>query len=219
MDLTVDITKLQNYAKIKQTSDLTNAILRGGIDFAYCRKELDLGKTSGSNLIFRSDKSRRNQYFKDNEFFDVKNKKPKNVQIYSAYKELKHRALKFLTADWNSLIKSYTVKLSNDLKFLTRFLNDVNKGFMDEYAKEFERKNIIFVHDPNCKSGYIRFKFDFTREYIKQFLLSFSLPDFNKFVHESIKHKIKTDLASKTRQIFKSTKLCFYIYIPWKTSI
>ena len=33
VDLTVDITKLPNYTKIKQTSYLANAILRGGIDF------------------------------------------------------------------------------------------------------------------------------------------------------------------------------------------
>ena len=57
---------------------------------------------------------------------------------------------------------------------------------MDEYAKEFDRKNIIFVRDLNRKSWYIPFKFDFTREYIKQFLLSFSPSDSNKFVHESI---------------------------------
>ena len=53
-------------------------------------------------------------------------------------------------------------------------------------------EKIIFIHDSNCKSGYIKFKFDITKEYIKQFLLSFSPPDFSKFVHESIKGKIKT---------------------------
>ena len=52
VDLTVDITKLPNYAKIKQTSDLANKILRGGVDFGYSRKELVLGKTSRFNLIF-----------------------------------------------------------------------------------------------------------------------------------------------------------------------
>ena len=88
MDLTVDITKLPNYAKIKQTSYLANAILRDGVDFGYGRRELVLGITSGSNLIFRSDKSRRDQYLEDVEFFDVENK-PKNVYIYSACKELK----------------------------------------------------------------------------------------------------------------------------------
>ena len=89
------------------------------------------------------------------------------------------------------------MKLSYDLKFLTRFLNDANEGLMDDLAKEFDRKNIIFVRDPNHKSGYIPFKFDLTKEYIKQFLLNFSPPDFNKFAHESIKDKIKTDPNSK----------------------
>ena len=67
---------------------------------------------------------------------------------------------------------------------------------MDEYAKEFDRKNIIFVRDPNLKSGYIPFKFDLTKEYIKQFLLSSSPPDFNNFFQEGIKDKIKTDPTS-----------------------
>ena len=52
-------------------------------------------------------------------FFDVENKK-------------QDIGLKFLAANQNSPIKSYTVKLSDDLKFLTRFLNDINKCFMDE---------------------------------------------------------------------------------------
>ena len=52
------------------------------------------------------------------------------MHVYSAQKELKGR-LKFLTTDRNSPIKSHAVKLRNDLKFLTRFLNDVNEGFMD----------------------------------------------------------------------------------------
>ena len=67
---------------------------------------------------------------------------------------------------------------------------------MDEYAKEFDGKIIIFVCDSNRKSGYIPFKFDLTKEYIKQFLLSFSPPHFNKFVPESIKDKIKTGSTS-----------------------
>ena len=132
------------------------------------------------------------QYLEDVEFFDTENKKSKNVHIYSAYQELKDRGLKFLATDQNSLVKSDTVKLSDDLRLLTRFLNKENEGFMDEYAKEFDRKNIILICDSNHKSGCIPFKFDLTKEYIKQFLLSFSPPDFNKFVHESIKDKIKT---------------------------
>ena len=60
-------------------------------------------------------------------FFDIENKKTKNVHIYSAYLKLQDRGLKFLTNDRNSLIKIYSVKISDDLKFLTRFLNDMMK--------------------------------------------------------------------------------------------
>ena len=91
VDLTVDITRLPDYAKIEQTSDLANALLRGGVDFGYRRKELVHGKTSESNLIFQSHKSRRDQYFKEVEFFGVEDKKQKNIHIYSPYKELNNR--------------------------------------------------------------------------------------------------------------------------------
>ena len=83
---------------------------------------------------------RRDQYLEDTEFFYIENKKPKKVHIYSAYQDLKDNNLKFLTTDQNSPRKRYTVKLSNGLKFLTKFLNDINEGFMDEYAKKFMAK-------------------------------------------------------------------------------
>ena len=52
VDLAVDITKLPNYAKIKQTADLANATLRGDINFGYGRKELVLGKLVDLTLCF-----------------------------------------------------------------------------------------------------------------------------------------------------------------------
>ena len=67
---------------------------------------------------------------------------------------------------------------------------------MDEQAKEFDSKNVILLGDINPKMGSIAFKFDLTKQYIKQFLLSSSPPDFNDFVHESIKDKIKNDPTS-----------------------
>ena len=61
------------------------------------------------------------------------------MHIYSAYKELKDRGSNFLTADQNSPLKSYTEKVSDVLKFSTRFLNDVNKGFLSECVNKFDR--------------------------------------------------------------------------------
>ena len=117
--LTVDIANLPNYAKIKQTSDQVNAILRGIIEFGQSRKKRTLGKTSVSILYFVLTNLEGINTLKTLNFFDVENKK-------------QDRGLKFLATNQNSPIKSYTVKLSDDLKFLTRFLNDINKCFMDE---------------------------------------------------------------------------------------
>ena len=103
-------------------------------------------------------------------FFILKIKNYKTYIFNQYTNSLKKRGVKLLITDQNSLIKSYTVKLSNDLKFLTRFLNDTSKGFIDEYANQFDRKNIIFFRDPNRKLGCIPFKFHLTKEYINQFL-------------------------------------------------
>ena len=63
---------------------------------------------------------------------------------------------------------------------------------MDEYRKVFDSKNVTFFCDPNIKSGCTSFKFDLTKEYLKEFLISSSPPSFNKFVHESIRNNVKT---------------------------
>ena len=75
MDLTVNIANLPNYAKIKQTSDLVNAILRGSIKFGYGRKERTFGKTSVSALYFVLTNLEGISTLKTLNFFDVENKK------------------------------------------------------------------------------------------------------------------------------------------------
>ena len=96
--------------------------------------------------------------------------------------------LKFLNTNRASLLKSYTVKLSKDLKFSTRFFNNSTESFIDSYMQEFDKNNVIFV----CKfdgfdiNSIYPFKFDFRKEYIKQFLLSTSTPLFKNFVQNSI---------------------------------
>ena len=52
VDLTVDITKLPNNTKFKETSDLVNATLRGGIDFGYGKKNMALEKLVDLALCF-----------------------------------------------------------------------------------------------------------------------------------------------------------------------
>ena len=155
-------------------------------------------------------------------FLLLKKTTTKNIHIYSAYKELKDRGLKFLITDQNSPIKSYTVKLSSDSKFLTRFLNDITEIFIEQYTKEFDRKNVIFIRDINRKSGYIPFKFDLTKEYIEQFLLSFSSHDFNDFVFKSIRDKTATEPSSciiGTDQKYLKASNSVIMYIDSRTLI
>ena len=168
VDLTVNITKPPKYNKIKEIHNLVAVILRSGIDFSYGKKALTLaGANSGKNAAFKSDKSRRSKFIERVEFFDVISRKTKDIYIYSPYKELKEILLKFLNIDCASLLKNYTVKLSNDLKFLTRFFNDFTESFVDSYGRESDKNNVIFVckfDGSGINSGLLPFKLDFTKE-------------------------------------------------------
>ena len=123
VDVNVDITKLPNYAK---SNKQTSAILRGSI-LGMVEKNWHLEKLADLTLYFDLTNLEEINTSKILNFFDIENKKTKNVHIYSAYLKLQDRGLKFLTNDRNSLIKIYSVKISDDLKFLTRFLNDMMK--------------------------------------------------------------------------------------------
>ena len=212
--MTCYITKLPKYDKIKEIHNLATVILRGGIDFSYGKKALTLVEAnSGKYATFKSDKSRRSKCIERVEFFDVESRKTKAIYIYSPHKELKEIGLKFLNTDRASLLKSYTVKLSNDLKFWTRFFNDSIESFIDTYAREFDRNNVIFVRkfdSSGISSGLIPFKFDFTKEYIKQFLLSTSPPSFKNFVQKSIESKTQTSRVITTFTKFIKEKKGYY---------
>ena len=87
------------------------------------------------------------------------------------------------------------VKLTDDLKFLTRFFNNFAENLIDSYARGFDRNNIIFFTNfgVDVNSGLILFKFNFAKEYIKQFLLNNSTSlVFKIFVQKSIKSEMQT---------------------------
>ena len=98
--LTVNITNMPKYDRIKEIHNLANVILSGGIDFNYGKKVLTLAKASGGrSTTFRADKRRRSKYIEKVEFFDVASKKTKEIYIYSPYKELRKKGLLFLNSD------------------------------------------------------------------------------------------------------------------------
>ena len=76
------------------------------------------------------------------------------------------------------------VKLTDDLKFLTRFFNNFAENLIDSYARGFDRNNVIFFTNfgVDVNSDLILFKFNFAKEYIKQFLLNNSTSLVLKFL-------------------------------------
>ena len=65
-------------------------------------------------------------------------------------------------------------------------------------------------------------KFDFTKEYIKKFLLNFSSPDFNGFALKSIRDKTTTEPTSRiisTREKYLKALNPVTMYIDFRTFI
>ena len=143
IDLTVDVTKLPQFDKIKEISDLSNAILANGVDFGYKKNAVQL--TFGNKTYyFRINKINRSSYIENTEFSNYNLKKKRLVYVYSPYKELAGDGMKFERTNDSSPFTSYTIKLVDDSTHLTKTL-DISNNFIDELAKVYDRKNLIFM--------------------------------------------------------------------------
>ena len=143
IDLTVDVTKLPQFDKIKEISDLSNAILANGVDFGYKKNAVQL--TFGNKTYyFRINKINRSSYIENIEFFNYNLKKKRLVYVYSPCKELAGDGMKFERTNDSSPFTSYTIKLVDDSTHLTKTL-DISNNFIDELAKVYDRKNLIFM--------------------------------------------------------------------------
>ena len=143
IDLTVDVTKLPQFDKIKEISDLSNAILANGVDFG-CKKNAVQLTFGNKTYYFRINKINRSSYIENIEFFHHNLKKKSLAYVYSPYKELAGDGMKFERTNDSSPFTSYTIKLVDDSTHLTKTL-DISNSFTDELAKVYDRKNLIFM--------------------------------------------------------------------------
>ena len=93
-DLTVDVTKLPQFYKIKEVLDLSNVVLADGVDLGY-KKNVIQTTYEGENYMFKIDKINWSKHIDNIEFFDVNLKKRKFAYVYSTYKELEGDGMKF----------------------------------------------------------------------------------------------------------------------------
>ena len=159
VDLAVDVTKLPQVDKIKEISDLANAILADGVGFGYKKNAVQL-TFDNKTYYFRINKINRSSYIENIEFFDHNLKKKSLVYVYSPYKELAGDGMKFERTNDSSPFTSYTIKLVDDSTHLTKTL-DTSNNFIDDLAKVYDRKNLIFMQ---YRNQWLISKFDLTKK-------------------------------------------------------
>ena len=142
-----DLTELTHYDDVKKISDLSNDILKNGIDYLYIEKELEV--TFGDNFKIELEpiKSHRDHALSVEivEFFEYVTKQKRFVLIYSLYKELKEFGLKFQRKKTGNIGRyTITMKEENDQLYLEKELFFDEKNILANTVKEYDNKNVCF---------------------------------------------------------------------------
>ena len=133
VNLTVDVKKLPQFDKIKEASDLENAILADAVDFDY-KTTLYKTRYEEASYVFKFNKINRSKYIDNIEFFNYNLKKKRLVYVYSPNKELEDDGMKFERTNENASLISYTIKLVDDSTYLTKTL-EIADAFLDNISK------------------------------------------------------------------------------------
>ena len=137
-----DLTKLEDYDKIKKISDELNDVLNKGSDSLNEDIKLKIENVNDLEIV----KTKRKLSRKTIEFLDKTIKKKKQILIYSPFKELKLFALKFQKE--NDIFYKYNINLLADAKnnfFLEKKLFYNRDKILEKIRKEFLYKNMIFM--------------------------------------------------------------------------
>ena len=137
-----DLTKLEDYDKIKKISDELNDVLNKGSDSLNEDIKLKIENVNDLEIV----KTKRKLSRKTIEFLDKTIKKKKQILIYSPFKELKLFGLKFQKE--NDIFYKYNINLLADAKnnfFLEKKLFYNRDKILEKIRKEFLYKNMIFM--------------------------------------------------------------------------
>ena len=159
VDLAIDVTKLPQFDKIKEMSDWANAVLADGVDFGYKKNVIYL-TFDNKTYYFRINKINQSSCIKNIEFFNYNLKKKRLIYVYSPYKELAGDGMEFERTNDSSPFTSYTIKLVDNSTHLTKTL-DTSNNFIDDLAKVYDRKNLIFMQ---YRNQWLISKFDLTKK-------------------------------------------------------
>ena len=141
-----DLKELKYYDDIKKISEISNKILKNGIEHLYEEKMLEVTFENVKQKIkLEPDKSKRGLSVHAVEFFDEESKTKRLVYVYSPYEELKAYGLKF--ENKGKAVYKYAIKMitQNDDLFLEKKLFFDKKKVIEEIAKEIDRQNTFFM--------------------------------------------------------------------------
>ena len=89
-----DLKELAHYHDIKKISEISNKILKNGIEHLHGEKILEANFEGVAKYEFQHEKSNRGLSVHAVEFFDEVTKRKRLVYVYSPYKELKNYGFK-----------------------------------------------------------------------------------------------------------------------------
>ena len=114
--LSQDLKELAYYHDIKKILEISNKILKNGIDHLYEEKILEATFGNGSKYEFQPEKSNRGLSVQAVEFFDEDTKRKRIVYVYSPYEELKLYDLNFQNKVKGN-INGYTMERNKETFF------------------------------------------------------------------------------------------------------
>ena len=127
-----NLKELEYYDDIKKISEISNEILKNGIEHLYEEKVLEVTL----KIEFQPDKSNRGLSVPAVEFFDEQTKTKGLVYIYSPYEELKKYGLKFVNKGKNTYKYTIDMKEENEKLYLEKKLFFDKKKVIDEIKKK-----------------------------------------------------------------------------------
>ena len=113
IEITNDLSELEHYDEIKKISELSNKILKDGVDHLYNEKKFEVFLNGELKTELEAEKSNRALSVEIVEFFDHVTKQKRYVFVYSPYNELKKFGLKFQNKK-SSNVNGYTISLKEE---------------------------------------------------------------------------------------------------------
>ena len=183
IELTTELSDVSQYKQIIEISNLSNEILKRGVDYKYKEKELEVTFGDGIRIDLNSTKENRSLSVETVEFFDHVTHQKRFVLIYSPYKELKTFGLKFEKQKSTGKIGGYTINMKeiNNKQFLEKELF-FNENIIENLFQNYEYKNVVFL---KFRGRIYPMKLDIIKQYYNK-IKNKNKDIFHLFIHKTL---------------------------------